>query len=172
MGEWQARAQAIFAEMEEEYRNREQRELSGEWLTCCIRELLILLYRLCSSSYTFIHTSHGHIWEVKQYIEQHCTEEDLSISAVAQTFYSSIYYLTHTFKKVTGYTPKQYLQLCRLAAARELLYETDYNITEISQKAGFSDINNFIRYFKREVGVTPGQYRKGLMDKREDGALL
>lgn len=72
----------------------------------------------------------------------------------------STYYLAHSFKSVTGYSIKQYQILCRIAAAKELLAESELPVSEICYKTGFSDLSNFSRYFSRNVGLSPTDYRK------------
>lgn len=72
----------------------------------------------------------------------------------------STYYLAHSFKSVTGYSIKQYQILCRIAAAKELLAESEMTVSDICYKTGFSDLSNFSRYFSRNVGLSPTDYRK------------
>ena len=72
----------------------------------------------------------------------------------------SRYYLSHSFKSVTGYGVRQYQILCRIAAAKEKLAVTDMPVSEICFEVGFSDLSNFSRYFGKTVGCTPGEYRK------------
>jgi AraC-like DNA-binding protein len=71
-----------------------------------------------------------------------------------------MYYLSRLFKKVSGYTFKEYLILQRIANAKSLLVYTDYNVTQICMKSGFNNVNHFIRTFKKQEGITPYQYRK------------
>ena len=52
------------------------------------------------------------------------------------------------------------LLLTRIAKAKELLLNSDLLVSEVAFKSGFLDTNNFIRYFKREVGMTPNRFRK------------
>ena len=123
----------------------------------------VLIFRKCPSLFSELRSdgAAGLVWTVKQYIEENCTQE-LTISGLARMHFVSVYTLTHAFKRVTGYNPKQYILMCRLAAARALLHDTDASVTEVSLSSGFTDLNNFIRYFKREMGQTPGQYRRAV----------
>ena len=58
----------------------------------------------------------------------------------------------------TGFT--DYLNSVRIAKAREMLDNTGMSVNEICQATGFNSVQNFIRVFKKYVGMTPGQYRK------------
>ena len=81
---------------------------------------------------------------------------------MSEQFFISQSYLSQNFKQLTGYSPKKYIMLCRIAAARSLLYKTDMPINDIAMYVGFNDTSNFIRYFKKETGETPFQFRKSL----------
>ncbi|MEG0616745.1 MAG: AraC family transcriptional regulator, partial [Oscillospiraceae bacterium] len=125
-----------------------------------IYELLATLYRQNKAAFPLpAQNVKSEIFEVQQYIEKNFKNE-IMISELADKFYINKYYLTHSFKELTGYSPKQYLLLNRLSFAKELLINSDFNISQIAQKAGFYDSNSFIRSFKNEYGITPNSYRK------------
>jgi AraC-like DNA-binding protein len=54
-----------------------------------------------------------------------------------------------------------YIVRYRLLQARELLENTDLQITQIALAVGFSESAHFTRTFQREVGVSPRAYRQG-----------
>jgi len=70
-------------------------------------------------------------------------------------------YLTRCFHQETGVTPMVYLNSYRVNKAKELLTEGEKSVTEVAMAVGFSDSNYFGRVFRREVGVSPGAYRRG-----------
>lgn len=45
---------------------------------------------------------------------------------------------------------------------RLLLHQSSYILEYISSESGFASVNSFLRAFKKETGITPGQYRKQL----------
>ena len=96
---------------------------------------------------------------VRRLIEQNLCD-DVSLTELGQRFHLNPYYLAHRFKAVTGYSVKNYQLRCRIAAARALLETTELRVTEICERVGFSDVSSFSRYFRREVGKTPTEYRK------------
>lgn len=57
-------------------------------------------------------------------------------------------------------TPSQYLTSLRIEQARKLLETTQNTITSIALACGFFDHSHFVHTFRREQGITPGQYRK------------
>lgn len=130
-----------------------------EYAACLLRELLILVYRACPERFPFPERAvPGVIHEVQGYIDRHYAEP-LQVSSLAARFFIDPTYLSHRFKEVTGYSPKQYIMLSRLSRARELLLSTALPIGEVAAVTGFADVNNFIRSFKKETGVTPARYR-------------
>jgi AraC family transcriptional regulator len=74
----------------------------------------------------------------------------------------SRYHFLRTFKSVTGVTPRQWLIRARLQRAAHLLRSGSTPVTEIAFEAGFEDLSNFIRTFRREFGLSPRHYRTRL----------
>ena len=123
-------------------------------------QILVFVYREnVSSIHHFNKPLRKEVLSIQTYIEENCLENIL-IRDIANKYFIDAYYLSHIFKEATGHSPKQYLMLQRLAHAKELLLHTSLQICEIAEQSGFSDINNFIRYFKRQMMITPGQYRQ------------
>lgn len=65
----------------------------------------------------------------------------------------------NVFKATTGYSPLQYLTKTRMSYAKELLLFTDLGIAEISNLCGYTDQNYFTRVFKKNIGLTPSEFR-------------
>lgn len=70
--------------------------------------------------------------------------------------------LLPVFRKVTGYSPIDYLLHVRLAKAAEMLQKTELPISEIALECGFTDSNYFSRQFRRHCNSSPRDYRKNL----------
>ncbi len=64
------------------------------------------------------------------------------------------------FNKVTGKSIREYLNELRIADAKNLLIETNLNVSEIAFSVGFSNSNYFSGRFKEHVGIAPLKYRK------------
>ena len=48
----------------------------------------------------------------------------------------------------------------KLEMAKELLLTTDMSVAQVADTLHYSNVQNFIRFFSREVGMTPGKYKK------------
>ena len=61
--------------------------------------------------------------------------------------------------------PRQFLPHFRLSIkikAKKLLAENELIIKEISEELGFTDAPHFVKFFKKETGMTPGQFKETL----------
>ena len=56
--------------------------------------------------------------------------------------------------------PSKYLTNLRMEEAKRLLRETDLLNKDISSAVGYEDVGSFIRRFRKQIGVTPRQYRE------------
>lgn len=64
------------------------------------------------------------------------------------------------FNQATGKPPKQYFQKLRIDEAKRLLESTSLSVDDITEKVGYLDVSSFRRLFKREVELSPTEYRK------------
>jgi AraC-like DNA-binding protein len=69
-------------------------------------------------------------------------------------------HLAETVKRMTGKTPGQHIRNMQLVEAKRLLAYTEKTVAEIAYELGFKDAAYFGRFFKRELGCTPGEFRK------------
>lgn len=97
---------------------------------------------------------------VIEYIDEHY-RESISADSLAARFFISTSYFSHLFKERANMSFVEYLNETRLRHARTLLENEDLSIGEISLNVGFNDINYFSRIFKKKVGITPTEYRRG-----------
>ncbi len=149
----------ITREVEEEKPYHEEIE------SALVGELLVMIYRKWPQLFSEDNSkSISVVWQIQRRFEEE-PQEDFSLDELAERYHISKFYLSRLFKKNTGYSPMQYLMICRLAVARGLLEETDKSISEIVWRSGFSDGSNFSRYFKAHIGMTPEEYRKSRRHK-------
>ncbi len=101
----------------------------------------------------------GIINRAKDYIEEHFTEEDISLNQVAASVYLSPSHFSTVFSQKTGHTFIKYLTDMRMNKARELLKCTDRKTSEIGNLVGYKDPHYFSYLFKKTQNCTPKQYR-------------
>ncbi|HTE32013.1 MAG TPA: helix-turn-helix transcriptional regulator [Chryseolinea sp.] len=69
-------------------------------------------------------------------------------------------YLSDMLKQETGKTAMDLIHIYLIAEAKNMLKVHDQNVSEVAYSLGFENLPYFSRLFKREVGVSPNQYRK------------
>ncbi len=83
----------------------------------------------------------------------------LTLEYCAEKIGYNLSYASRIFKQQTGTSFKEYLYLYRIQKSQEMLVRTDMQISEISNLLCYNNAQNFIRVFKKVVGITPGAYR-------------
>ena len=107
--------------------------------------------------------------ELLDFINQSYTSSELSIAMMAEKFHVSIAYMSYLCKKYFNENFSEYLWNLRMAKAKELLRSTSKPIEEICLDVGYENVSSFRRKFKKELGVTPSQYRNGAVPEKEKG---
>lgn len=93
------------------------------------------------------------------YIGQNYSDNNLSLSGVADHFQITPNYLSAFFRENVGDTFLNTLTGMRIAKAKQLLRDTNDAIETIARKVGYSGSNSFIRNYKKLEHITPGEYR-------------
>lgn len=128
----------------------------------CAKALLVSMPRSKQSGYSVLPLSRPHFDEKVREAEAHLQEHfaaGVPIDALAERSGMSPRNFIRRFKAATGRLPGTYLQLLRLAAAKELLEQGSASIQAVAAKTGYEDIAFFRKLFRRHTGMTPAEYR-------------
>lgn len=98
------------------------------------------------------------IREIVDYVDSHIDEE-MSVQSLCHHFSYSVAYISAQFSKQMGLPLKQFIITKKIALAKQLLAES-LSVTQVYERCGFGDYSNFIRTFKKTVGVSPLQWQK------------
>lgn len=101
----------------------------------------------------------------QNYIYTHLYE-NISLSDLADLVEMNPQYLSHLFKKEVGISIIEFIQQAKVDEAKTLLSYTKHSITEISSLLYFHDQSYFIKVFKKFAGVTPNQFKKGIISNK------
>src|SRR5512133_722360 len=94
-----------------------------------------------------------------QFIEQNLSKL-ISLTDVAREACLSKFHFCRVFKHYIGMTPLQYVASLRIEKAKQLLQQSEADITLVAMRVGINDPSNFIKLFKKFTGTTPSSYRK------------
>ena len=105
-------------------------------------------------------SSNSIVARAKEYIKNHYNK-DISLDDVSREVNISPYYFSKLFKDETGENFIEYVTSIRMERAKELLENSGMSMKEICVEIGYADANYFSRTFKKNVGVTPTEYKEG-----------
>jgi AraC-like DNA-binding protein len=135
-------------------------------------EFLCLLYEYRDQNLYVQDLTHDSItqkvYTITSYIHSHYAGE-LSLEALAKRIYVSPYYLSHQFRRVTGFTLVNYIQMTRIRNAQQCLLGTDMKISKITEHCGFNSFSQFNRVFHKFCRTSPSRFR---VDGRKEGIQL
>jgi len=94
------------------------------------------------------------------YLRQHY-QQDIGLTSMSETFLYTPSYINRILRLATQKTFYELLTDIRIKKAKEYLSATSYSIVRISELVGYTNVQSFIRMFKKNTGSTPGAYRFG-----------
>jgi AraC-like DNA-binding protein len=130
-----------------------------EWAYALAAEVLEEQADAKKSDPTSTHVERWRALEACRFIEARASEP-LSLTAIAREMGISPFHFLRSFKRALGVTPHQYLVQTRLRRAAALTLQTPRPIVDIALAAGFSDLANFNRSFRRVIGCAPRLLRE------------
>ena len=98
--------------------------------------------------------------KIIQYILDHHSDIDLSLTSVAEYFSLTSTYIAHILRKDGNTTFLELTRKERVKHAQLLLAETSLSLNDIARSVGYADSVALGRNFKKELRMTPGQYRE------------
>ena len=99
---------------------------------------------------------------VHEFIMKHISEPDLNIESLTMQIGTSKSSLYRKLKANTGLSINEYIRLCRLKQAAELLSSQKYKINEVAFMTGFSSPSYFATCFLKQFDITPSEFVKNL----------
>jgi len=122
-------------------------------------EILELLFEL-RDEYVFLSKkNNAEIHKCIDYLNEHYAEQ-LHLNDVAALYHMTPSYFCTYFKKHTGYTPFEQLNLIRINHATILLRDKSKKITTVATECGFNSISFFNRKFHEIMNMSPREYQK------------
>ncbi|MEH7413792.1 AraC family transcriptional regulator [Neobacillus drentensis] len=140
----------------------ENRLREGE-ITTLVVQLLFKIFQVSQQKLVKIppieSERNTHVKRIIPWIERNFCSS-ISLDCIAENLNLSKYYMARIFKDVTGFTIMQYLMLCRINRAKYLLeIHPEKSILEVALESGFEDASHFSRFFRKQMNLTPSEYR-------------
>ena len=99
--------------------------------------------------------------QIRDYLEENYAQSSLSLSTTAERFYLNPSYLSRTFRKKTGIPFVEYLNKVRIEHACDYLKSGNWKVYEIAEKVGIPNPDYFGRCFRKYMGMSINDYKKG-----------
>lgn len=112
-------------------------------------------------------TADSVIVKVLAYIKTNYSS-DLKLENLGELFNCNSAYLGKKFKKYTGLQFNTYLDNLRMEIAKDKIVNSDLKIYQISKLVGFSNTDYFFMKFKKNTGLTPKEYKKKVLDEKNN----
>lgn len=100
------------------------------------------------------------IYRIQKIILENIANEEFGVADLAEKYGISRSTLLRKMQKETGKPASQFIKQIRLEESKKFLKETDLNISEIGFRVGFNSTSYFIKCFKEEYGISPGEFQK------------
>ncbi|MBB6734638.1 AraC family transcriptional regulator [Cohnella zeiphila] len=98
--------------------------------------------------------------EIKEYVDNHLHDEQLSVEQIAGNFSYSVSYVRQLFKEIENVSLSDYVLRQRIERVKEKLVSTSLSVLEIAGQCGFLSKGHFFSSFKKFTDLTPKQYRE------------
>lgn len=96
--------------------------------------------------------------QTKELIDDYFNKKE-RLGAKMKSLGVSASHLAVIFKQQYGMVPSQYLNQNRIDYAKQMLGDTEIPIIDIASDTGFDSLPSFYRFFKKQTGITPKEYR-------------
>jgi LacI family transcriptional regulator len=97
---------------------------------------------------------------IRRWIHEHACE-GLTVAELVARQTMSQFTLTKHYERLFGRTPGAEIRAVKVDHARRYLRTTDFSVERIASLCGFEQAGKFSKFFKRETGMTPSEYRRG-----------
>lgn len=121
-----------------------------------VKDLLISIQRVHIKN---TEGTYGTVAQVISYINSNYQRNITNSFLAGMTGYHA-YHLNRLFIKYTGTSIHRYILTIRINEAKKRIANTDSSLKNISEEVGFNNKTYFSRYFKKETGMSPSEYRK------------
>ena len=99
--------------------------------------------------------------QVMEVMEKEMDNSDLTIEEFAQKLNMGRTVFYQKLKSIIGLSPVDFIREIRIKRAVQLIDSGEYNFSQVAYMTGFNDPKYFSKCFKKQVGMTPSEYKEG-----------
>lgn len=125
-----------------------------------MKSLIVFTMNYLKSMYDQEDASQSRMDEILNYIHRNI-QKNITRRDVAEAVYLNPEYLSRLFRKEKGMKLSEYIMQEKMNIARLMLETTDFSVSIIASKVGYSNFSHFAQSFKRLFGVSPSEIRQG-----------
>ena len=158
--EHRASFEAMLHLFREEFKTKD--DVQGEMLRVLLKRMLIISRRLIQADIQDPKMVSGQLDIVRQFnilVEQHFKEKH-QVSEYASLMFKSPKTLSNLFGKYNNKSPLQVINERILVEAKRLLLFSTKTSEEIAYELGYNEAGHFSKFFKKNEGVNPSDFRK------------
>jgi two-component system response regulator YesN len=97
--------------------------------------------------------------EILDYIHKNI-QKNITRKDIAEAVYLNPEYLSRLFKKEKGIKLSDYIQQEKMNIANHLLRTTNFSVSIVASKVGYSNFSHFAQSFKRVFGISPSEIKQ------------
>lgn len=151
------------------YANRQDMEYKRLMIPSLVIELFVEVEHILKErKMPLVPATNNLVSTVVDYIDEHFTEQGLTVEEIRATVFVSQGYLSRIFKSYTGSSIYNFLTYKRLIRAKELLIAGE-TVLDACYACGFTDYTSFLKTFKKLIKMTPTEYRRKYQELHADG---
>lgn len=142
---------------------QEPDRLQHDILNNCLHNIMLIAERTYSTTIQNEHLSQSRklVAAFKQLANLH-SHEQWNIKKYADELHVHLRTLQYAFVNIEGKTPKQWLSELLILQSKRYLTHDDPRVAEIAFKLGFKETTNFIKFFRKHVGKSPMEFKRGI----------
>ncbi|PPK65178.1 AraC family transcriptional regulator [Actinokineospora auranticolor] len=156
-----AQVEEVLDDIDREYRSRDPGYAT--MLQAHLHILLVRIQRL-RQAHPRVPASSSIVWRFTRLVTKHVLAER-SVTAYAERVGVTAGHLTDLVRAALGTTPGAVIRAALALEAKRLLAQTELSVAQIAHALGFEDPSYFGRFFKREAGASPGDFRRDIREK-------
>lgn len=106
------------------------------------------------------------IQQIMDFMEEQMDNSELTIDEIAENLLLSRTVFYKKLRSIVGLSPVDFIREIRIKRAAQLIETEEFNFSQVAYMTGFNDPKYFSKCFKKQIGITPSEYKDSLSEKR------